>query len=456
MNAIEKARMPFYKRVIYGSGNFAANLMNNTVGAYISYYYTQVAGIPIAAVGVILLLCRLIDAVTDLGMGVIVENTHTKDGKARPWLKRMAIPFGLAIFLMFFSPNWGTTGKIIYAAATYMLGISFVYTAISVPFNTLSALITKNQDDKTSLATMRQFFGFMGPLVVSGITIPLVNLLGGGQKAWSTVAAIYGIVGAAIYLLVYFTTKEMNVEETRQKKEKQKGEGVAATLKALKALTKNQYWVIVLLIQLLIFISYGISSVQTYYCLYILGNDNLTSILSIASQIPNIALCFVIPGLANKFGKRNVSMAGCVLAFVGAALMWLNPSSVTFLVIAIVLKTAGLAPICILVFAMLGDTAVYGEWKTNTKNEGLIFSACTFAEKVGNALGAALISFLMAATGFIEGALVQPESALFGMKLGMIGGPMVIAALVFVLLKFYHLDEEYPAILKELEARKQG
>ena len=456
MNAIEKARMPFYKRVIYGSGNFAANLMNNTVGAYISYYYTQVAGIPIAAVGVILLLCRLIDAVTDLGMGVIVENTHTKDGKARPWLKRMAIPFGLAIFLMFFSPNWGTTGKIIYAAATYMLGISFVYTAISVPFNTLSALITKNQDDKTSLATMRQFFGFMGPLVVSGITIPLVNLLGGGQKAWSTVAAIYGIVGAAIYLLVYFTTKEMNVEETRQKKEKQKGEGVAATLKALKALTKNQYWVIVLLIQLLIFISYGISSVQTYYCLYILGNDNLTSILSIASQIPNIALCFVIPGLANKFGKRNVSMVGCVLAFVGAALMWLNPSSVTFLVIAIVLKTAGLAPICILVFAMLGDTAVYGEWKTNTKNEGLIFSACTFAEKVGNALGAALISFLMAATGFIEGALVQPESALFGMKLGMIGGPMVIAALVFVLLKFYHLDEEYPAILKELEARKQG
>ena len=443
-------------KVIYGSGNFAANLMNNTVGAYVSYYYTQVAGLPIAAVGVILLLCRLVDAVSDLAMGVIVENTHTKQGKARPWVKRMAIPFGIAVFLMFFSPNWGMAGKIIWAGATYCAGISIVYTAISVPYNTMSALITNDQNDRTQLATMRQLFGFLGPLFVSGCTIPLVNLLGGNQSAWSIVAGAYGIIGAIIYFAVYFSTKELDIEETGGTKEEKPKFSLSDTLRSLKALLKNHYWVIVLCIQLLIFISYGISSVQTYYCLYILGNDNLTSILSIASQIPNIALCAVIPALANKFGKRNVSMVGCIIAIIGTALMWVNSTSVPLLVAAIFLKTAGLAPICILVFAMVGDTALYGEWKFGVKNEGLIFSAITFGEKVGNALGGALISFLMAATGFVEGAATQSAMALFGMKLGMIAGPMLIAAGVFILLIFYKLDGIYPTVLKELEERKQA
>ena len=449
-------RLSLKTKVIYGSGNFAANLMNNTVGAYISYYYTQVAGLPIAAVGVILLMCRLVDAVSDLLMGVIVENTHTKQGKARPWIKRMAIPFGIAVFLMFFSPNWGTAGKIIFAGATYCAGISIIYTAVSVPYNTLSALITNDQDDRTQLATMRQLFGFLGPLFVSACTIPMVNFLGANQMAWSIVAGAYGIIGAIIYLAVYFSTKELDSDEEEAAPVEKKKFSLSETLTSLKALFKNNYWLIVLLIQLLIFVSYGISSVQTYYCLYILGNDNLTSILSIASQVPNIALCAVIPALAAKFGKRNVSMVGCVVAVIGTALMWVNSTSVPLLVAAIFLKTAGLAPICILVFAMLGDTALYGEWKFNVKNEGLIFSATTFAEKVGNALGGALISFLMAATGFVEGAATQSASAIFGMKLGMIAGPMIIAAAVFVLLIFYRLDGIYPTVLKELEERKQN
>lgn len=143
--------------------------------------------------------------------------------------------------------------------------------------------------------------------------------------------------------------------------------------------------------------------VQVYYCKYVLGNDNLYSLMSVASQIPNILLCFVIPSVAKKYGKRNVSLAGCIAAVAGAAVMLINPESLTVLLVSTVLNTIGMAPISICVFAMLGDTAAYGEW-----------------------------------------------------KMCMIGFPILIAVIAAVILKFYKLDEEYTRISRELEARKQS
>lgn len=444
-------KMSFSRKAIYGSGNFAANLMNCTVGTYISFYYTEVAGLPIASVGIILLLCRLLDGVTDLCMGVIVENTKSKSGKARPWLLRMAVPYGIAVFLMFFSPNWGMTGKIIYAAATYMAGIAIVYTAISVPYNTLSALITTNADDRTSLATMRQFFGFMGPLIITAISLPIVNMLGADQRAWSILTAIYGVIGTVLYLMVFFTTKELDIQtETEQKREKK------SILKSVRALFKNQYWLMVLALTLLIFIGYGVKGgVQVYYCKYVLGNDNLYSLLSVASQIPNILLCFIIPSIAKRYGKRNVSMAGCVIALIGAVIMLIDPENLTVLLISTVINTIGMAPISICVFAMLGDTAAYGEWKTGIKNEGIVFSATTFAEKVGNALGSSMTAFVLALGGFVGNAISQSTEAVISMKVCMIGFPILIAVLAVVILKFYKLDAQYPTIMKELKERKE-
>lgn len=460
MKTITSRKLSFGSRAMYGSGNFAANLMNCTVGTYISFYYTEVAGLPIAAVGVILLLCRLLDGVTDLCMGVIVENTHSKYGKARPWVLRMAIPFGIAIFLMFFSPNWGTTGKIIYAAATYMAGIAIIYTAVSVPYNTLSALITRSADERTSLATMRQFFGFLGPLVITTLSLPIINALGADQKAWSILTAIYGVIGTIVYLIVFFSTKEL---DTTEQKAGQKNAGAVekkekgSTLKALKALFKNQYWMQVLAITLLIFIGYGIKGgVQVYYCKYVLGNDNLYSLMSIASQIPNIILCFFIPAIAKKIGKRNISMIGCVIAIIGGAIMLIDPSSLPILLVSTVINTIGMAPISICVFAMLGDTAVYGEWKTNIRNEGMVFSATTFAEKVGNALGGSIAAFILALGGFVGNAVAQSASSVISMKTCMIGFPIFIALLMIVILRFYKLDRQYPTIVKELEERRNG
>lgn len=453
-----KQKLSSLQKVAYGTGNFSANLMNCTVGTFISFYYTEVAGLPIASVGVILLLCRLLDGVSDLIMGAIVQRTHTKHGKARPWVLWMSIPFGISVFLMFFSPGFGTTGKIIYAAATYMAGIAIVYTMISVPYNTLSALITRDPDERTALATMRQFFGFMGPLFVTTFTLPIVNGLGGGQRGWSILAAIYGVLGAVLYLWVFFSTKELDSdEESAEEEQKEKKAAPKGNLlKEIKALFKNQYWLIVLLITLVIFMTYGIKGgVQTYYCKYVMGNENYYSYMAMASQIPNIICCFFIPAIAKKYGKRNVSLVGCIIAVAGGLIMLIDPLSLPILVVSTIVNTIGTAPISICVFAMLGDTASYGEWKTGVRNEALVFSATTFSEKVGNAVGAALIAFILSFGGFVGGQAVQTESAIATMKICMIGAPIVIAVVLIIALYFYKLDKIYPTVMKELEERQQ-
>ena len=207
MKESKRNGLPFLTRLAYGSGNFASNLMAGTAVAYISYYYTDIAGLPVAAVGVILLMCRLLDGITDLIMGGIVEKTNTPEGKARPWIKRMAIPFGIATFLLFFSPGCGMVGKIIYAGATYVIGIAIIYTAISVPYNTLSALMSKTPQDMERLATMRTIFGLVGPLLIMTVSLPIVNALGGDQRAWSILAAIYGALGTILFLWVYFSSE---------------------------------------------------------------------------------------------------------------------------------------------------------------------------------------------------------------------------------------------------------
>lgn len=455
-------RLSFLQKFSYGSGNFAANLMNCTVGTYISFYYTDVAGLPIAAVGIILLLCRVLDGISDLCMGWIVERTHTKYGKARPWLFRMAIPFGIAIFLMFFSPNFGIVGKIIYAGATYIAGIAVIYTAISVPYNTLSVLITKSTDERTQLATMRQLFGFIGPLVITTISIPIINTLGANQLAWSILTGIYGLIGAFIYLWIFFSIKEINTFENNECitfKEKTTFNKIKIQKNIiinLKALIKNKFWLIVIFINMMLFVNWGVQGgVKLYYCIYVLQDANFFSVLAIASQLPNILCCFFIPAIVKKYGKRNVSTVGCIISIIGGLMMLIDPTNLMLLFISTIISTIGLAPISICVFAMLGDTAIYGQWKTKIKNEGMIFSAATFGEKIGYALGGALTAFIMAYGGYIAKATIQTDTAIFSMKFCMIIIPIIISSLIVIALKYYKLDEIYNNILKDLIAQKE-
>lgn len=221
----------------------------------------------------------------------------------------------------------------------------------------------------------------------------------------------------------------------------------------LKALFKNKYWLMVLGVSILLFVRSGISSgVLVYYSQYVLGSSNYYTALAMASMLPTIGCCFFVPKLSEKFGKRNLSLAGLVLCIAGVLLMLLGTESVTVLVIGTVISAIGSAPISICVFAMVGDTVVYGEWKNGFRNDGLGFSAVTFAEKVGTALGSGVASMALAVGGYVGGAAVQSGSAILSMKLCLIPIPVIVCLALMLVLKFYKLDAELPKITEDLTA----
>lgn len=436
------------EKVSYGLGNLSANLMITTANTFIVFFYTEISGIAAATVGTILMLARFFDGATDLGMGVLVDKTNSKYGKARPWLLWMAIPFMFAVILLFTSPDIGQNGKAIYALVTYIFAIGIVYTMISVPYNSMLVTLTQDQSQRGQLSISRSAFGLVGGMSVGIITLPLVNLLGGGQMGWTLMAVIYGVVGTLFYLIGFKNTKERVDIKTTEKKE------TIPFKQNLKALLKNKYWILTIFIVILSFIGAGLSGVAVFYAKYILGNENFMSVLTIVGVLPTILMMFFMNTLFKKFGKRNLAMMGGVVSIIGAFIVMINPESIAIVSIGSFIRGLGGAPLGVAAFVMLADSVEYGEWKTGIRVEGLALSAGTFGEKVGTGIGGMILGVIMGIGGYVGGQAQQTEAALTSIKVLFIHVPIVLGVLSIILLYFYKLDKTYPTIVKELNERK--
>ncbi|WP_411250461.1 glycoside-pentoside-hexuronide (GPH):cation symporter [Priestia filamentosa] len=436
------------EKVSYGLGNLSANLLITTANSFIVFFYTEIAGIAAATVGTLLLIARIFDGVTDLGMGMIVDKTKSKYGKARPWLLWMVIPYILAMVLLFTSPEFSQTGKSIYAFITYILAIGIIYTMISVPYNSMLVTLSQDQIQRGQLSISRAAFGLIGGMLVGVITLPAVSFLGGGKNGWMFIAIIYGIVGALSYLIVFKNTKERVDVETPEKKD------TVPIKHSVKALVKNKYWLLTLSIIILSFVGAGLSGIAVYYAKYILGDPNLMAVLTVVGILPTIIMMFFMDFLFKKFGKRNLAMIGGVVSIIGALIIWIDPESISMVSIGSFIRGLGGAPLGVAAFVMLADSVEYGEWKTGIRTEGLALSAGTFGEKVGTGIGGMVLGALMGLAGYVGGQAEQTVSALTSIKFLFIHVPIILSILSIILLYFYKLDKKYPTIIKELNERK--
>ena len=450
MEGSDMKKLGVGRKVTYGFGNLAANLLLTTANAFISYFYTDSVGLTAASVGLILLAGRILDGIADIGMGIIVDKTKSKYGKARPWLLRLAIPYGLAIVLLFSAPNFGANGNVIYALVTYLLSM-FIFTGINVPYNTLTGLQSQDQKEREALSSFRTAFGFLGALAVNMGTMPIVQALGGGKKGWLITAVIYGLVAIVLYYICFKNSIEIDevkdeaILDNRPK---------TPLIEGIKGLLSNKYWVIVIVMVIIGNLVSGLSGVNVYYAQYVLGNPELVGLIGLGSFLPIIIGVVLSGPIIVKFGKRNVSIAGTILSIIGCIIIMIAPSNVVCLMAGLIVKGLGSAPMLIASFAMLGDTVEYGEWKSGTRFEGLTFSAESFGEKIGTGLGGAALGAILSVGGYIGGKAVQSASAMFAIKASFIYVPIILYVLVIILLFAYKLDGEYPQIIKELNERK--
>ena len=229
--------------------------------------------------------------------------------------------------------------------------------------------------------------------------------------------------------------------------------------KGLKLLVTNQYFWAVLLLWMFQSISFSVSgTILPYYCKYIFKNDTwLYSALYLTEILTLVVFIFLCAPLIRKFGKRNIALAGSVIALVGQLLFFLNPYSFGFMVMSCVTRAIGLAPLNAVVFSMVGDVVEFGQWKNHIRQESLIFAGGSIGTKVGAGLASAMITGLLSSSGYVSssaGITAQPETALEMIVSLYKFGPILIAAVIIVTLFGYKLDKMYPSIMQELTERE--
>lgn len=440
----------FREKICYGLGDSACNVVYGLCSTLLTFFYTDYVGINAFVVGIIFLITRLFDGVSDIIMGFITDRTKSKYGKARPWILWMSVPYAVTFILLFLVPaNASQTIQAIYIFVTYNLVNTIVYTALNLPYSTMASLITRDQKSRASTQAWRIFCGPMGKMVVTVSTLPLVKALGDTQRSWIIVSCIFAVIALVLLLVCFFNIEERVVIEAAQNQKVSVG-------KNLKALFSNQYWAICLgLWGIMVMMSTVSGTITTYYCKYILGNQDLYSPIYAAELIAQSIVVLIVPYFVMRFGKRNLTLAGILLVIV-AQLVWItNPMSVGVAMTSAILRGIGVAPLWACVFPMIADCAEFGQWKTHVRQDGMIFSAASVGAKVGGGLASAGIGLLMDSVGYDGLAAAQSAEALGMIKAICMYAPIIFSAIIVVLCLLYKLDKLYPQVIADLRKRDE-
>ena len=434
-----------------GLGQLPLNIMGGLVGQ-LTYFYTEKVGLAAGMVATMLLIAKIFDAFSDLIMGKIMDAGKSPKGKCRPWFIRMAIPAAVMIVLLFTVPkNAGSGIQSAYVLITNILITAVVYTAVAIPYGALMAMRTESSDERGKMGIFRAAFGYIAGMVIAILLIPITNMLGGTQSAWIKVSVIFALISLLSLLVLYKVTKEnAHIVEKSEDEDVTFGEGI-------KMLFKNKYWVIMLVLQFMMNISYGLStSGGTYYAKYILGNDNIVALLGAVGLIPTF-LGFILTGpLASKLGMTKTCMVSCVMGAAACLVRVFTPYSLMTCIVGGAVTTFANIPLMCLFGAMVNNCVEYNDYKFGKRIVGMTNSANSFGSKIGSGIGASLIGWLLAAAGYNAALEVQPASvdtAIFAFGIYI---PLALFVIMFILLLKNDLEKRYPEIVAELQKRKEA
>lgn len=455
-------RTSFAEKVGYGFGDMSSSMFWKIFSYYLPFFYSNIFGLTLDQVALLLVITRIWDAVSDPMMGILADRTHTRWGKYRPYLLFMAAPFALCGILLFTTPDAGPTTKLVWAYVTYILMMT-VYTGINVPYGAMLGVMTDNSDTKTVLSSFRMFFAYAGSFVALFCWEPLCNALGGydAPAGWQHAMFVIATACLILFLLCFGLTKE-----------KLHTVSTSSVGKDLKSLLRNAPWWILIGAALCSNLFCTIrGSVVAYYFSDVIGADvhlNLGGwsflfyaglFLSIGEVCNMIGVALAVP-LAAKLGKKATYMLSFAALIVLSILFFYVPVSgsgywwMLVLQVLVSICTGVLFP---MIWSMYADVSDFAENRDGSASTGLIFSSSSMAQKFGGAFGGAAVMWMLAAFGYntTAGAVQTPE-AINGLKLLMSWIPAAVAALAVVIVSFYPLTRSRMAKIQEELAEKRG
>lgn len=430
----------------YGAGDAANNLAFTTTTMFLLVYYTDVAGISAAAAGTLFLVVRIFDAFSDLLAGRLVDRTYTKRwGKFRPFILFGAAPLMVLTFLNFHIPQIGAGGKLAYAYIVYA-ALGLAYSLVNIPYGSMAGAMTPLPKERAKLASSRTIGALLVGSALGIFVAPLLKAGADLQPIFTTVTIIFMVLGVALYLFTFFTTRERVVRDVPKVSFKQSMQ----TLKGNKPL-------LMLCLSSVLFLSgyLSLTTVQVYYFRDVLHSLALIPVLSIVQLVVTLALGAVMPAVVARSGKRAVYIAFVAVLVVGGAVVLFSPAALVWLgFLGFVIAMAGVVGVNIVVWALEADTVEYGEWKTGVRSEGIIYSLFSFTRKTGQAIGGALAGYAIAWGGYDGHAAQQSSQAVLGIQIAAGLIPAVLAIAAGVIMFFYDLtDERHAKIVAEIRER---
>lgn len=446
---MEKRYLKWYNMVGYGSGDIAGNVVYALLSSFVMIYLTNTVGLNAGIVGTLIAVSKLLDGVTDVFFGNMIDRTKSRMGKARPWMLWGFLGCAITLAAVFSIPtSLGQFAQYVWFFIAYTLLNAVFYTANNIAYSTLTALVTRNSRERVQMGSYRFIFAFSTSLLIQTITIGLVDAFGGGAAGWRAVAVIYCIVGVITNTISVFSVKELSEEELSldASEAAKEQEEHLSLVQAAKYLFSNKYYIMICVVYILQQLYGAMINVGIYFMTYVLHNKNLFGVFSWAVNIPLILALVFTPTLVAKWnGMYKLNKYSYMLAtvgrllVVGAGYMGNVPLMLLFTAVA----ALGQGPWQGDMNAVIAQCSEY-TWLTRGKKlDGSMYSCTSLGVKLGGGLGTAITGWMLELSGFVNGDLaVQPASCVDMMHVMYLWIPFAIDLLITVILSFMNVEEE--------------
>lgn len=429
----------------YMFGDFGNDFTFILSSMFMMKFYTDVMGIPGGVVGILMMAARFVDAVTDVTMGQIVDRSKpTKDGKFKPWIKRMCGPVAIASFLIYQSAfaDMAYGFKVAWMVITYLLWGSIFYTSINIPYGSMASAVSSDPKDRAQLSTWRTIGGTLAGLVI-GVGTPMFayevvdgNTVLSGTRM-TVIAGVFSVCAIICYLLCFNLVRErVPVQANNQKLE------VGKLLKSL--VTNRSLLGIIVAAIVLLLAQLGMSGMAGYVYPNYYGSAAAQSMSALVGNIVILAICAPLAvKLSTMFGKKELSTVACIVsAVVYLVCLIVRPANPYVYVAFSAVAYLGIGFFNTVIWAMITDVIDDSEVKNGIREDGTIYAVYSFARKVGQALSSGMVGGLLSIIGYTQATAFDPEVTLGIFKMSCIIPIVGFVAVALALLFLYPLNKK--------------
>ena len=459
---------PAEKWLGYLLGPAGALLLNAVLATYLNVYYTDVLKLTSLWGGAFLvvfpILSKIVDAFTNVIMGYVIDRTRTAQGKARPWLLLSAPLLAITGILLFTVPQSSQTVQAVWVMVSYNLFYSFAYTIFNMSHNLMVPLSTRSTTQRGGLSVFNQIATIMMSGILVALVFPMVVMpvIGADRVKWITLMSILSILALPLTLLEYYFTRERVTEEVQSA-----GEEQISFAAQLKAIVSDRYMLLIYGYFLVTTVSTSIKNISlVYFCNYVLGayNDGVTqTLISVIGGIPMGIGIFAVWPFAKKFGKRNVTVVGCLLIALGSAVCWMFPTDMTMMLIGQFIKNMGGLPGSYVFMALFADVLDHLEWKTGFRSDGLAMSLYNIIAVAMVGICTGIFNGMIAQAGYVAPELVngvtvaaeQSQAVKSAFTFGFVGLETITGLIEAGLLLFLGVEKSIGKKQAEIKARRE-